>query len=102
MFGDVGISSKVICGYMLTGRPPGRYSYPLDPSDLHRCIKLLNIMPGWKDRLHEMACAGPEWAALIVHWSMLETMLNEELSSGSAPRTYELMQKCIREGEDSK
>jgi hypothetical protein len=52
---DTGESSKAIVRFML-GLPPknGYYSYPHDFSDRGRCIRLLNRIPKWWERLDEM------------------------------------------------
>lgn len=77
-------------------RPPlQEYAYPLDPDDLKRCIWLLDACPILRPCFKEMAKTGPEWAALIERWDELEQTLREELPSGSAPRTYALMQDVL-------
>ena len=50
--GDVGLSSKALCGHMLGINV--RFECPYDSSDRFRCIKLLRLMPEWLDRLDEM------------------------------------------------
>ena len=50
---DTGMSSKAICRFMLGIK--GDYSAPSDADDRGRCIRLLNLVPEWWDRLDEMA-----------------------------------------------
>lgn len=52
---DYGLSSQAIVRFML-GIGPKRsfYDYPADSADRGRCIRLLNLVPEWWDRLDEM------------------------------------------------
>lgn len=98
--GERGVSSNCIVEVMegfpigtLTGRWPTRH--PHDPSDLRRCILLVDAVPGYRDRLSEMALVSREWAAIVNHWDELVTLLREEigvdLGYGHARRTYDRM-----------
>src|ERR1035441_7297858 len=57
--GDTGLSSETMCLYFISGRAPERLRgfsgpcYPLDPSDLGRCLRLLDVVPEWRARLAE-------------------------------------------------
>lgn len=51
---DTGASSKTLCAHML-GIKGVRNSIPSDAADRGRCIRLLQLIPEWKDRLDEMA-----------------------------------------------
>lgn len=50
---DTGTSSKALCRFMMG--IPGDYQPPSDADDRGRCIRLLNLVPEWWDRLDEMA-----------------------------------------------
>jgi hypothetical protein len=50
---DTGSSSITLCRFMLGLSHEG--DYPFDASDRGRCIRLLNLIPEWWDRLDEMA-----------------------------------------------
>lgn len=52
---DTGVSSEALCRFML-GLKPSHYvfSEPSDEDDRGRCIRLLNLVPEWWDRLDEM------------------------------------------------
>lgn len=50
---DTGSSSKAICRFMLGIE--GEYPAPFDVADRGRCIRLLNSIPKWWNRLDEMA-----------------------------------------------
>lgn len=100
--GERGISSEAIVE-QLTGERVGRYRYgggdhPYDPSDLNRCVKLLDqhdlaklAFPG------TMASRSPEWAALDAAWDELTELLRAEQAegTGSAPRTYARMNEVL-------
>lgn len=54
---DTGTSSEFLCRYLL-GIEPNKHwgiSAPSDASDRGRCIRLLNLIPEWWDRLDELA-----------------------------------------------
>ena len=51
---DTGISSKALCRHMLGIYPEQRNHAPSDADDRGRCIRLLNLIPEWWDRLDEM------------------------------------------------
>jgi hypothetical protein len=104
---DTGISSLTIFSVLskhhkdeamgrLDGWPPQR---PLDPADFGRCHRLLNAIPAWRGRLPEVAEAYPKWGPLVRDWDKLEALYLEEFPSGRAPKCYEAMQACLREGD---
>lgn len=51
--GDTGISSEAIAKHM-TGNVPIRMMPPSDADDRGRCIRLLELIPEWINRLPEM------------------------------------------------
>lgn len=96
--GDTGISSKCIAAVM-AGVPgeniPDQYT-PSDPSDLGRCLRLLERFPEWKERLSEMGKLNENWAKILPHWNEAAEMMAQEVgidwSKGrSAPETYNFM-----------
>ncbi|MCY1399786.1 hypothetical protein D9M71_148520 [compost metagenome] len=101
--GRVGMSSKAIWAHMTdTPLKDDRYSYPLDPDDLNRCLLLLDLIPEWKPRMHEMEEHGPNWAGLAAQWKTISDCFLEEVGldwckGKSAPNTYALMKKAIGE-----
>lgn len=97
---DTGRSSRAIALHMTTGICDG--SFPWDPSDLGRCLRLLEQFPEWKTRLPEMAVYGPKWRALVSQWDELASSMEEEVgidwSKGrSASKTYVMMRQIMRE-----
>lgn len=95
--GDTGMSSQAIWAHMV-GVPQEEdlADFPRDPADLGRCVRLLDKVPAWRLRMHEMAAYGPEWAALVRRWDELETLLRSEAGpkinrSKEALKTWDLM-----------
>lgn len=78
--GDTGISSLAIVTVMLGGKRKRNIldNHPHDSSDLGRCIRLLDAIPEWRDRLEEMGEDDPYWAALVRHWAELETLYRQD------------------------
>ena len=78
--GEVGTSSKTIWAVMM-GVAKGKkecnweYDTPKDPDDFKRCWKLINAVPEWRARLHEVANVFPKWIPYIREWDKLETMV---------------------------
>ena len=100
---DTGSSSFALGAYML-GAEVGSFkaSHPHDPSDLGRCLRLLELIPEWKERMGEMSVLSPAWAALVAHWDELARLMELEVgidwSKGkSAPVTYARMREILRQ-----
>lgn len=100
---DTGASSIAILAHMMGfPRPePGGWSYPSDPADLGRCLRLLERFPHWRARLPEMAALSPEWAALVGHWGSLAGMMEKEVGirwekGRKANATYDAMKSVIK------
>jgi len=97
--GDTGMSSKAIFDFMRTGTKGGWT--PSDPSDLGRCLRLLERFPEWRERMPEMSECSPKWARMMPYWGALEASLLREVgglhTDGSAPETYQMM-KAIERG----
>ena len=97
---DVGLSSKCMAFVIGFDVIPKRKSYPLDPSDLSRCVKLLERVPKMRDHIYNMKEISPIWAKLVEHWDELERLLNEEKGSGRCPKTYQLMKKLTEDDQN--
>lgn len=102
--GDVGMSSRAIHDHMLGLGPKRGYSCPSDPSDLNRCLLLLDLIPEWKPRMGEMAAHGVRWAGLAAKWDeIVECFLDEvglNWSKGDrlrATKTYAMMKFAMGE-----
>ncbi len=93
-----GASSIAIAMHMTGGWCDG--SYPHDPADLGRCLRVLKKFPEWKPRLKEMAKYGKEWKALIKRWDDLSAVMASEVGfdwskGSSAPLTYKAMKEVL-------
>ena len=90
--GEQGISSKAIVSHLTGINFVGRWGKqpPYDPSDLRRCMLLLEQCPELRPELHRMADVSPVWATLVAEWDDIITLLKEEMkrSDGMAPQTY--------------
>jgi len=106
--GSRGISSNTIFT-VLTGVDAlggSRPSYPRDPDDLDRCLRLLDAVPELRKLMPKMADQSPQWAALIANWEEIERSHLDEVGlgwtkGGRSERTYGLMRKAI-ESADAK
>lgn len=97
---DTGDSSKAIWAHMMGFKSRNGWDHPWDPSDLGRCLRLLEIAPEWKPRLPEMATRSKQWALLVAHWDEIAAMMLDEVGMNwekaqSAPRTYKLMKDVL-------
>lgn len=100
---DTGGSSIALCGVM-SAVEAKYYDYPSDPSDLGRCLRLLELIPEWKPRIvGAMSLINPGWSGLVAEWDEISKMMSDEVgidwSKGkSAPKTYDAMKKAIAKG----
>lgn len=86
-----GASSLALLAVMVGEKPDSSFSYPHDGSDLGRCIRLLEAVPEYRERLGEMAKVGKEWAGLVKHWEELEAMWHE----GATEKLYNRMREIL-------
>lgn len=98
---DTGMSSQAICAHMVGERCTG--DYPHDPSDLGRCVRLLELCPEWKARMPEMAQYGRGWGGLTAKWDeVLDLYFNEGgvplEQRQRSPETYRAMKLAIADG----
>lgn len=87
---DTGLSSVCLWATMMDVKPRDR-SHPSDGGDLGRCVRLLEAVPEWKPRLHEMTAVSEYWAALVPEWDRLASILAEELAGDANGNTYKAM-----------
>ena len=100
--GERGLSSEAIAITTLGAYPTGQTAAsPVDPSDLRRCLLLLEAVPKAREQgVDVLAKRSPQWAALAAIWDELEETLRAEIGAdipprGAAPKTYELMRKAL-------
>jgi hypothetical protein len=96
--GERGISSDAMVE-QLTGMATSDWrrvqDWPVDPSDFRRCQKLMDQVPTLRPLLPRMADRSPGWAALLMVWDEVATLVAEELPSGRAPKAYALMRRTL-------
>lgn len=105
---DVGFSGISICRHMLCGDADyagyGYADWPIGPSDIGRCFRLIEKIPQWEKRIPEMAKYNPAWNGLSSRWLEIKKCMDEEVgldwSKGEkAPKTYKLMLLAVADGD---
>lgn len=84
--GEHGMSSECMFNQLSKGiqvrRMPSAYSTsPSDPDDFSRCYKLLQAVPQWKAKLHEMKSVSEVWSKLVDNWDKLTEMYEENVKT---------------------
>lgn len=97
---NVGLSSSTIASYLGLGHLPRHKAHPHDPSDLNRCLLLLDEIPALRPLMPKMAGVSEQWSKLIGRWDEIEACFIDEVGRGwekatSAPRTYNLMKQVL-------
>lgn len=77
-------------------RIPFRVSVPGDPDDFSSCHRLLETMPGWRERIGEVGQCYKLWEGFSAHWGELTALWLEERDSGVCPRLYARLQDLNR------
>ena len=82
--GEHGISSKTIFNHLskklrVKELANNYKSPPSDPDDFKRCYKLLQAVPQWKTRLHELKTLSPVWEKLVDNWDKLTAMYEQNV-----------------------
>ena len=89
---DTGLSSRFMARSFLGGLQGGNTPHhPLDPSDFGRCHRLLDAVPGLRDRLSELKGRSEVWDTLIENWPYMTDLYIKELPKGTAPLLYDYM-----------
>lgn len=99
--GDTGVSSMAIWAVMMDQVEPGTqgvseflvHDVPKDAGDFGRCHRLLEFIPEWKRRLHEVGEAIPRWQPFVREWKAMED-LHLKSRDMSAP-----LEQLLNEGE---
>lgn len=97
-FGDVGVSSATMASIALGMNKPiyGRhFGAPHDPSDMLRCMKLVEAIPEIRDHFPAIAERVPKFKGIIEQWDELVEVMNRECvgKKWRAPEAYKLIQK---------
>jgi hypothetical protein len=93
--GHVGLSSKTMWNCLM-GNKRFPIDIPWDPDDFGRCYKLLETVPEWKIRLHEVAKLSPVWSRLVTNWDKLNEYYEDQVKNKKPNGMYEFMEKLIR------
>lgn len=100
--GATGASSKTMA-FIALGVKPEYCHFPADPSDLNRCLLLLEAEPMVRLSFPKLRELSPQWAAIIDHWDELERMFLDEAGLVRdpfllhTPKTYDFMCKILGE-----
>ena len=90
--GETGLSSTHMA--TVSGGASGNSSHPRDPSDLNRCIKLVDEVPEVREHFAQIAATTPQWGIVIANWDDLASRLKSEANGNpyfDAPVTYRRM-----------
>lgn len=98
--GNIGVSSATMASIALGLKRNIYGSYfdaPSDPSDLKRCMLLVEEIPEIKDAFPAIAKECKEFALIIKEWDSLISLLKKEISldTGRAPETYKRMKELL-------
>lgn len=65
--------------------------HPSDPSDFKRCMKLLDQVPEFRERLNEMKEVSEVWSKLVDNWDEFERLYYKECDTGMCPELFDRM-----------
>ncbi|HGN0867350.1 TPA: hypothetical protein ACKROV_000560 [Providencia alcalifaciens] len=94
---DTGASSKYMAS-ILSGQFNVSHNYPWDPSDLGRCIRLLEAVPELESELHKMKACSPQWAAVVDNWDKWKGLHK----AGEGEKLYQEMKSAYNSIEANK
>lgn len=98
--GERGVSSETIHDFFAHRGEIHKAGYPHDSADFGRCYKLLELIPEWRARIHELGnirgLTGQVWAALAKEWDVLEKRYHD----GDLTTVNALMKKIVVPIED--
>lgn len=67
---DTGLSSKFMAAVL--GGIGGEYAHPWDADDFGRCVRLLDAVPEFRERIAMMRAHGKKWSNLLDSWEQCE------------------------------
>ena len=98
--GERGVSSETIHDFFAHRGEIHKAGYPHDSADFGRCYKLLELIPEWRGKIHELGTirglTGQVWAALAKEWDVLEKRYHD----GDLTAVNALMKKIVIPIED--
>lgn len=74
---DVGLSSHYLAS-VLDGGFVREYAHPADGDDFGRCVRLLDAVPEFRERLEKMRTKSEEWSRLVDCWAEAESLYRTE------------------------
>ena len=104
--GEHGVSSKTMFNHLSRTLQVRRLKNsdpctPYDPDDFKRCYKLLQAVPQWKERLHELKPLSKAWSNLVDNWDKLTEMyeqnVQEDWKNYKKIGMYEFMEKLLKD-----
>lgn len=92
---EIGLSSQTLASWFLGGKAKKDYyiHHPHDPSDLMRCKRLVDGIPGGVLLIGGAGGLSHGWKIVVEHWNELMALLEEEYRTDSAPKTYKRMKE---------
>lgn len=79
------------CRFYNFGR--NTFPHPTDPADFKRCMKLLDQVPEFRERLHEMKEVSEVWSRLVDSWGEFEQLYYKECDTGRCPELFDRMKE---------
>ncbi|MEY0266952.1 hypothetical protein [Morganella morganii] len=84
---DTGMSSLYMASVLSGEECSSGFAFPWDPSDLGRCIRLIDAVPEMEGFISQMQSHGPEWEAVVANWDVWKEMYNK----GDGENLYQKM-----------
>lgn len=96
--GDVGVSSATMASIALGLDKPfygSHFDAPHDPSDMLRCMKLLEAIPEIRDHFPTIAKRVPTFKGIIEQWDELAEVMSRECVGDKwrAPDAYKMIKE---------
>ncbi|HCM62750.1 MAG TPA: hypothetical protein DIT05_09425 [Morganella sp. (in: Bacteria)] len=75
---DTGMSSLYMASVLSGEACSSGFAFPWDPSDLGRCIRLVDAVPEMEGFINKMLSHGPEWTAVVNNWDAWKKLYHAE------------------------
>lgn len=69
--------------------------YPHDADDFGRCMKLIDAVPQWRERIPELADLSRRWGAIAENWDAIERRLRAGDTDGCTAILRETMNRAL-------
>jgi len=87
---DTGMSSLFMAS-TLNGGTGAQLAVPLDADDFGRCVRMLDAVPSFRERIGRLRSEGPVWERLVDRWNEIEAAYRR------SPQEADVMIKAIHE-----